>query len=112
MRLSASRTAISTLPYLERTIAEVTSTAKRQRDGGCREERRAGRVGLDVVAEDILEVGQPVIAAEAHVVAEEGEQQRIGERLRDDGEIDAGDAAAEGEPAEDEGEQARHQHAP
>ena len=35
----------------------------------------AGSAGLDVEAQDVLEVGQAVVAAEAHVVAEEGEQQ-------------------------------------
>ena len=70
--------------------------------------RVAGR--LHVEAEDVLEVGEAVVAAEAEIVAEEGEQQGEGHRLGDDREIDAGDAAAEGEPAEDEGEQARHQH--
>ncbi len=56
-----------------------------------------------------LIVGQPVIAAEAHVVAEEGEPQRIGHRLGDDRQIDAGDARAKGEPAEHQGEHPRHQ---
>jgi hypothetical protein len=32
--------------------------------------------GLDVEAEDVLEIGQAVVAAEAEIVAEEGEQQR------------------------------------
>ena len=76
------------------------------------DDRAPSRVGrrLQVEAEHVLEIGQAVIAAEAHVVAEEGEQQRIGQRLGDDREIDAGDARAEGEQAEDQGEQARHQH--
>ncbi len=72
-------------------------------------QRVARRLRLHVEAEDVLEVGQPVIAAEAEIVAEEAEQQRVGHRLRDDRKIDAGDAGAEGEPAEHEGEQARHQ---
>ena len=79
--------------------------AQRQGDGRGGEQAGAGAAGLDVEAQDVLEVGQAVIAAEAHVVAEEGEQQGEGQRLGDDREIDAGDAAAEGEPAEDEGEQ-------
>ena len=93
MRLSASRTAISTLPKRDCTIsqrastiqaaqssiAEITSSADRV--------RRPGRWS----AEDVLEVGQAVIAAEPHVVAEEGQQQRVGQRLGDDRQIDAGD---------------------
>ena len=77
----------------------------RQRHGRGDEQARARAVGLQVEAEDVLEVGQPVVAAEAHVVAEEGQHQGEGHRLGDDREIDAGDARAEGEPAEDEGQQ-------
>ena len=51
-------------------------------------------VRLHVEAENVLEIGEAVVAAEAHVVAEEGEQQRIGQRLGDDRQIDAGDAAS------------------
>jgi hypothetical protein len=68
----------------------------------------AGAVGLDVEAQNVLEIGQAVVAAEAEIVAEERQQQRVGHRLGDDREIDAGDAGAEREPAEAEGEQARH----
>jgi hypothetical protein len=73
--------------------------------------RRARRafLRLHVEAEDVLEIGQPVVAAKAHVVAEEGEHQRKRQRLRDDREIDARHARAEREPAEHEGERARHQ---
>ena len=93
VRLSASRTAISSLPYFERDDRPGDEDAERQH-------QRAGRrtaparvvVGLHVEAENVLEIGQAVIAAEAHVVAEEGEQQRIGQRLGDDRQIDAGDA--------------------
>ncbi len=35
------------------------------------EQRRAGAVGLHVEAEDVLEIGQAVVAAEAEIVAEE-----------------------------------------
>ena len=72
-------------------------------------EAEPGRGRLQVEAQQVLEVGEPVVAAEAHVVAEEREHQREGHRLGDDREIDAGDPGAEGEPAEHEGEQARHQ---
>ncbi len=80
-----------------------------QRQAAQREQRRAGAFGLDVEAENILEIGQAVVAAEAEIVAEERQQQRIGHRLGDDREIDAGDAGAEREPAEAERQQARHQ---
>ena len=82
----------------------------RQRDAAGGKEAGAGGVGLQREAEQFLEVGQAVIAAEPHVVAKEGQQQRIGHRLGDDRQIDAGDAAAEGEIAEDEGEDAGGQH--
>ena len=72
-------------------------------------EAEAGRGRLQVEAQEVLEVGQPVVAAEAHVVPEERQHQREGHRLGDDREIDASDARAEGEPAEHEGERARHQ---
>ena len=88
--------------------------SKQQREGGNRKQRRPGALRLHVEAEDVLEIGQAVIAAEAEIVAEEREQQRVGHRLRDDRQIDAGDAAAEREPAEDEGQRAgdqqHHQH--
>ena len=102
--------AISALPYFETTIAAADEVAQRQRQRRQREQSGAGRVRLDVEAEDVLEVGQAVVAAEAEVVAEEGELQRVGQRLGDDRQIDAGDARAEGEPAEGEGEHAGHQH--
>ena len=73
------------------------------------EEPGARGVGREAEAEHVAEVGQAVVAAEAHLVAEEGEHQRVGQRLGDDREVDAGDAAAEGEVAEDEGEQPRHE---
>ena len=75
-------------------------------------ENSAARVvsACDVEAEDVLEIGQAVIAAETEIVAEEAEHQRIGQRLGDDRQIDAGDAAAKRQPAEHESERARHQH--
>src|SRR3546814_10456700 len=47
----------------------------------------AGAGCLDREAEDILEVGQTIVAAEAHVVAEKGQQQGEGHRLGDDRDI-------------------------
>ncbi len=81
--------------------------AERQHQRRGSEQGGARAVSLDVEAEDVLEVGEAVVAAEAHVVAEERKQQRVGHRLSDDREIDAVDPRAEGEPAEDEGEQPR-----
>ena len=80
-----------------------------ERKAAQREQRRASAVGLHVEAENILEVGQAVVAAEAEIVAEESQQQRIGHRLRDDREIDAGDAGAKRQPAKAECQQARDQ---
>src|SRR5215475_7944854 len=64
---------------------------------GDAKQRVAGTGGLDVEAEYVLEVGEAVIAAKAKIVAEEAEHQREGERLGDDRQIDAGNAAAERE---------------
>ena len=89
-----------------------THIGERQREHGDGKQRRARRVGLHVDAQNVLEVGQAVVAAEAEIVAEEGELQGVGHRLRDDREIDAGDARAEREPAEGEGEQAGNEHRP
>ena len=93
------------LAELRRDDGAAEQQAERQRDAP-RATNSAARVacGLHVEAQDVLEIGEAVIAAEAQVVAEEGEQQRKGHRLGDDREIDAGDPAAEREPAEDEGE--------
>lgn len=57
----------------------------------------------DRQAEDVLEVGEAVIAAETHLVAEERQHQGIGEGLGNDGEIHAGYPRAEGQPAEQSG---------
>ncbi len=85
-----------------------------QSKAGQHEQCHARALRLHVEAEDILEIRQAVIAAKAHIVAEEGEEQGIGQRLRDDREIDTRHAGAEGEPAEHKGQQARreqhHQH--
>src|SRR5205807_8829102 len=53
---------------------------------------------------------ETIVAAEAEIVAKKAEHKREGERLRDDGEIDAAHAAAEGEPAEHEGQEPGHEH--
>ena len=63
---------------------------------------------MQVEAQQILEVGQAVVAAETHVVAEEGQHQGEGHGLGDDREIDPGDPRAEGQPPEDEGQYPRH----
>ena len=96
------------LAELGRDDGAADQEAGDQRQAAQREQRSTRALGLHVEAQDVLEVGQAVVAAEAEIVAEEGEQQRIGHRLRDDRQIHARDAGAEGEPAEAEGEQARH----
>ena len=88
---------------------EANDETSRQREAGCREERRARAAGLQVEAENVLEIGQTVIAAEAHVVAKEREHEREGQRLGDDREIDAADPRAKREEPEEIGKQARHQ---
>src|SRR5690606_36414846 len=45
---------------------------QRQSDCGCDEQRHARSRRMNVETEDLLEVRQPVVAAESHVVAEEG----------------------------------------
>jgi hypothetical protein len=65
--------------------------------------------GLKGEAQDVLEVGQAVVAAESHIVAEEGEHQREGHGLGDDRQVNAGDAGAKGEPAEGERKRAWHE---
>ena len=84
--------------------------AEDHREARDREQGGARGLGLDVEADYVLEIGKSVIAAEAEIVAEKAEHQRVGQRLRDDRQIDPGDAAAKGKPAEHEGEQAGHQH--
>ena len=102
--------ATTTRPNFDATIARQMT--KQSASASADRKNSAARVpcGLHGEAEDFLEIGEAVVAAEAHVVPEEGEEQREGHRLGDDREIDAGDARAEGEPAEDEGEKARRQH--
>ena len=75
-----------------------------------REQRGLGRGGLKREAEQVLEIGQAVVAAEAEIVAEELLEQGEGHRLGDDREIDAGHARAEREPAEGEREKPGNQH--
>ncbi len=65
---------------------------------------------MQVETQDVLEIGEPVIAAEPHIVAEERQHQGVGERLRDDRKVHAGDARPECEPPEHQRQEARHQH--
>ena len=64
---------------------------------------------MQVEAEDFLEVGKAVVAAEAHVVAEERQHQRVGQGLRDDRKVHSGHARTERKPAEHQRQQGRHQ---
>ena len=70
---------------------DVAAGEERQREDERRgrEQRAAGGCRLDVEAQNVLEIGQAVIAAETHVVAEEGQQQGESHRLGDDRQIDA-----------------------
>ena len=94
-----------TRPARDRDDAPAHPVACGQRCGARDEQDRARGVALQVEARDALEIGEPVVAAESHVVAEEREHQRVGERLRDDRQVDAGDARSEREPSEHEREQ-------
>ena len=76
MRDSASRIAISTLPNFDVTMARQIRKPMPSSSAGDDEQRVARAVRLHVEAEDVLEIGQAVIAAEAEIVAEEAEQQR------------------------------------
>src|SRR4030095_3471056 len=64
-----------------------------------------------VLTEDEFEIGEAIVAAHEHVVAEEHERGGVGERWCEDAKIDPLDAAAEGQVAEDERDQRRQQHA-
>ena len=103
--------------------ANHAAGARRRRSRGTPDSSPRGRDGrrrrssttrvpsvVQVEAEEVLEVGEAVVAAEAHVVAEERQHQRVAERLRDDREVDARHARPEREPAEHQREQRRHEH--
>ena len=60
-----------------------------QRRTGDREQCQTRRRRGNREAENALEVGEPVVAAEAGVVAEEKQHRRVGQRLRDDREVNA-----------------------
>lgn len=61
-----------------------------QSDAGGQEQTEAGGVGAQVKAEQVFKIGQAVVAAKAHLVAEERQHQRKGKRLGDDGEVHPG----------------------
>ena len=63
-----------------------------------------GEVGADVPAEQRPQVGDAVDAAGVALPADDQDRHHRGERLRDDGEVDAADPALEHRGAEDEGE--------
>ena len=65
---------------------------------------------MQVEAQNVLEIGESVVAAEPHVVAEERQHQGVGERLGDDRKVHAGDARPECKPSEHQRQQGRHQH--
>ena len=55
------------------------------------------------MAENVFEIGQTIVAAKAHVIAEEGQEQSISHGLRDDGKIHTRHTRAESEPAKNKG---------
>ncbi len=66
---------------------------------------------MQIKTQEVFEIGEAVVAAETHVVAEEGEHQGgVGKSLCDDRKVDARDARPEGKPSEHQREQeSRHQ---
>ena len=68
-----------------------------------------GVVGADVPAQQRAQIGDAVDAAGIALLADDQDGQHGGERLGDDGEIDAADAPLEHRGAEDEGDERRHQ---
>ena len=68
-----------------------------------------GVVGADVPALQRAQVGDAVDAAGIALLADDQDGQDRGDRLGDDREIDAADAALEHRGADDQGEQAGHQ---
>ena len=63
MRLSASRIAIRTLPKRDPTIAADTMSPSASMTAEAKQQRGPRAVGLHGEAEDVLEVGQAVVAA-------------------------------------------------
>ena len=65
---------------------------------------------MQIETQNVFEIGKSVVAAKAHVIAEERQHQGIGERLRDDRKIHAGDPRPECKPPERKCQQSRHEH--
>ena len=70
----------------------------------------ARAVGMQIESQDLLEIGEPVVAAESHVVSEEREHERVAERLRDDRKVDTGDTRSKRKPSEHQRERRRNEH--
>ena len=68
-----------------------------------------GVVGADVPAVERPQVGDAVDAAGVALLADDQDRQDGGDRLGDDGEIDAADAPLEHRDADDQRQQRRHQ---
>src|SRR5579862_9418056 len=98
------------LAELRRNDAAADQEADNEREAGNGEQRIARGFRAHIESEDILEVRQPVVAAEPEIIAKKSELKRIGERLGDDRQIDAGDAASKSKPAEHEGKYAGNQY--
>ena len=106
MRLSASRIAISTLPSLG-AHDRLRDADSRAPAPAPRATNSAARVAgaCTLKPRMSLKSVRPLLPPKPMSLRKKAEHQRVGQRLGDDREIDAGDAAAEGEPAEHEGEQ-------
>ena len=61
-----------------------------QGNAGGDEQPKPGGIGAQIKAEHVFEVSQAVVAAKAHLIAEEGQHQRKGQRLRDDRQVYTG----------------------
>src|SRR5207302_1162190 len=90
------------------TETQIATSIEEPGDAG-QVKTEPGSRQMHVPAKDVFIIGQAVIAAETHVVAEEGEPQSVGHRLGDDREVDAGHPRAKRQPAKDKGKDAGHQ---
>src|ERR1051326_8224292 len=62
---------------------------------------------MQVETQNVFEIGECGVGAESHVVAEKSEHQGVGERLRNDRKVHAGDARPKSKPPEHQRQQGR-----
>jgi hypothetical protein len=77
----------------------------------CDVEAALGGGSAKIVAEDEFEIGEAVVAAQQQAVAEKQQAGGVGQRLGEDGKIDAANAGAKGQKAENRRQHARQQNA-